>query len=393
MDTKEKRPSSGTEPRKRPSQTAGSRQPSARTPGNYKPSAPQGANIYGAGKGTGTVRVTAKPRQSEVKKPEKPNMLKSIMRKGAAVSKSATASRDRVLQAQQRMQAKRKKKQERVKDTPAVIYTDPKPFNRIKLLQQLLLVAAVVVAFVLALSVFFKVETITISGADTYSPWAIREASGIVEGEGLLTFSRARASAQIRAKLSYVDKVRIGIKLPDTVIIYIEEIDVAYAIQDQDGIWWLMTSEGRIVEQSDSASAQNYTKILGVVLNSPKVNDQAIAMEDIPVQTGEATEETDATVPVTVTGAQRLSAALQILQALEANDIVGEAASVDVSSINSIELWYGKRYQVDLGDTSKMEYKIACMNAVILKLSDYQTGKLDISFTTWADQVGYTPFA
>ena len=167
MDTKEKRPSSGTEPRKRPSQTAGSRQPSARTPGNYKPSAPQGANIYGAGKGTGTARVTAKPRQSEVKKPEKPNMLKSIMRKGAAVSKSATASRDRVLQAQQRMQAKRKKKQERVKDTPAVIYTDPKPFNRIKLLQQLLLVAAVVVAFVLALSVFFKVETITISGADT----------------------------------------------------------------------------------------------------------------------------------------------------------------------------------------------------------------------------------
>ena len=251
MDTKEKRPASGKTPQKRPSQTSG------RTPGNYRPSAPQGANIYGAGKGTGNVRPAAQPRRTEVKKPEKTSLLKNIMRKGAAVSKSASASRDRVIQAQQKMQAQRRKKRERTKDTPAVIYTDPKPFNRIRLLQQLLLVAAVVVAFVLALSVFFKVETITVSGADTYSPWAIREASGIVEGEGLLTFSRARASAQIRAKLSYVDKVRIGIKLPDTVIIYIEEIDVAYAIQDQDGIWWLMTSEGRIVEQSDSASAQN----------------------------------------------------------------------------------------------------------------------------------------
>lgn len=389
MDTKEKRPAPSKAPTRRPPQGSAGQ-------AVHRPSAPQGANIYGAGRGTGNVRTTAKPRQPEVKKPQKKNFFKEFMSKGAEVSRNAGASRDRVVQAQRKMQAKRRHKRERAKDTPAVIYTDPKPFNRAKLFKHLLLVAAVVVAFVLGLSVFFKVENVTISGAETYSPWAVREASGIVEGEGLLTFSRARASAQIRAKLSYVDKVRIGIKLPDTVIIYIEEIDVAYAIQDQDGIWWLMTSEGRIVEQSDSASAQNYTKILGVALQSPKVNDYAVAIEEVPIQTGEeadATDATEGTLPVIVTGAQRLSTALQILQALEANDIVGEAASVDVSSVNSIELWYGKRYQVDLGDPSRMEYKIACMNSAILQLSDYQTGKLDISFTTWADQVGYTPFA
>ena len=386
MDTKDTRPASNQTPRKRPAQEP------ART---HRPSAPQGANIYGAGKGTGTTRTATQTRQEPVKKQEKDSKLQLLMRKGAQASRSVSASRERVVQAQKKMQAKRRHKRERRADTPAVIYTDPKPFNRAKLLKQLLLVVAVVLAFVLGLSVFFRVETISISGAETYSPWAIREASGIVEGDGLLTFSRARASAQIRAKLSYVDKVRIGIKLPDTVIIYIEEIDVAYAIQDQDGIWWLMTSEGRIVEQSDSASAQNYTKVLGVVLSSPKVNEQAVALEDMPVQTMETQEgdTTEITVPVTVTGAQRLSTALQILRALEDNDIVGEAASVDVTSINSIELWYGKRYQVDLGDSSQMDKKIACMNSAILQLSDYQTGKLDISFTTWADQVGYTPFS
>ena len=389
MDTREKRPAPSKAPVRRPPQTAGGQ-------ATHRPSAPQGANIYGASRGTGNVRTAARPKQPEVKKPEKKNFFKEFMSKGAEVSRNASASRERVVQAQRKMQAKRRHKRERAKDTPAVIYTDPKPFNRAKLFRHLLLVAAVVVAFVLGLSVFFNVENVTISGAETYSPWAVREASGIMEGEGLLTFSRARASAQIRAKLSYVDKVRIGIKLPDTVIIYIEEIDVAYAIQDQDGIWWLMTSEGRIVEQSDSASAQNYTKILGVALQSPKVNDYAVAIEEVPVQDteeGGATGETEGTLPVIVTGAQRLSTALQILQALEANDIVGEAASVDVTSVNSIELWYGKRYQVDLGDSSRMEYKIACMNSAILQLSNYQTGKLDISFTTWADQVGYTPFA
>ena len=48
---------------------------------------------------------------------------------------------------------------------------------------------------------------------------------------------------------------------------------------------------------------------------------------------------------------------------------------------------------MNLGDTTNMEYKIACMNDAILQLSEYQTGKLDISFTTWQDQVGYTPFS
>ena len=96
---------------------------------------------------------------------------------------------------------------------------------------------------------------------------------------------------------------------------------------------------------------------------------------------------------MTVTGAQRLYSALQILKALEANDIVGEAASVDVSRLDDIILWNGTRYQVNLGDTSNMEYKIACMNDVILEMSEYDSGILDISFTTWLDQVGYTPFS
>ena len=98
-------------------------------------------------------------------------------------------------------------------------------------------------------------------------------------------------------------------------------------------------------------------------------------------------------IPVLVTGAQRLHSALEILKALEANDIVGEAASVDVSILESIVLWYGTRYQVNLGDTSRMEYKIAYMKGAILELSEYQSGILDVSFTTWPDRVGYTPFS
>ncbi len=404
METKDKsRAKPGQAPR-RPAQESGStpsrpvqgqgapqQRRAPRQPQEYKRTAPQGVSVYGASGGASRPRTVIKVEP----KPQKESMLQLLSRKGAAAAQSANASRERVKKAQKQMVAKQRKKHARRHDTPAVIYTDPVPFNRSRLAVQLVAIAAVVIAVVLGLSVFFKVEHINVSGAKVYSNWAVAEASGISQstenkgGDNLLTFSRTRASAQIRAKLPYVEEVRIGIKLPDTVNIYIKELEVTYAIKDQDGVWWLMTSTGRIVEQSNATEAEKYTQILGVALESPVVNERAVAQEAPPQETQEEGE----TLPVVVTGAQRLSAALQILAALEANDIVGEAASVDVASVNSIELWYGTQYQVQLGDTSRMEYKIACMSDVILELEDYQRGILDVSFTTWADQVGYTPFS
>ena len=273
--------------------------------------------------------------------------------------------------------------------TPAVIYTQPLPFNRDRLIVQLITVTAVVLAIVMGLSVFFKVKTVTVTGADTYSAWAVREASGISEGDKLLTFSKIRAASQIMANLPYVKGVRIGIKLPDTVNIMIEEESVVYAVKSSDGQWWMMDSDGRVVEQANNAKAATATQLLGVTLEAPAVNQKGIATEMTPSETNELGELT----PVTTTGAQRLTAALQIFKALESNDIVGEAASVDVTSTEDIILWYGTRYQVNLGDTSRLDYKIDCMNDAILQMSDYQSGVLDISFTIWPNQVGYTPFA
>lgn len=280
--------------------------------------------------------------------------------------------------------------------TPAVIYTEPAAFSRNRLVVQLVTVVAVVLALTVGLSVFFKVQHIYVSGAKVYSESAITEVCGISKGDNLLTFSHARAAALIRANRPYVREVRFGIKLPDTVNIIIEEDEVVYAVKDDTGQWWLMNSSGRVVTQGTSATVANKTQILGVNLDNPVPNEHAVAMESAPAVT-DTTDPTGETVtqitPVTTTGAQRLDAALEILKALEANDIVGSAASVDVSRIDDIVLWYGTRYQVNLGDSTRLEYKIACMNSVIAQMSEYQSGVLDCSFTIWEKQVGYTPFS
>lgn len=387
-----------TQPRPR-AQQGTAQQRSAQQPSRGRPSAPQGTGPRKSAPQRTAQEQAARKRTPVKAAPKtertvKQNPLQSFI---SGIRGGNTQQDDKSKQAQQRRQkraeeAAKKKKQAQRYDTPAVIYTAPQPFNRNRLIVQLLTVAAVVVALIMGLSVFFKVKTITVSGAEKYSTWAVREASGIQEGDNLLTFSIPRASGQIMAELSYVDKVRIGIKLPDTVNIYIEELDVAYAIKDSTGTWWLMNSDGKIVEQTDAGIAASHTQVLGVTVESPVKNERAVASEAMPTETNADGE----LIPVTVTGAQRLSSALQILKALEANDIVGEAASVDVTRLEDIILWYGTRYQVNLGDINNMnhsmEYKIACMNDTILQLSEYETGVLDITFTTFTDQVAYTPF-
>lgn len=333
--------------------------------------------------------VSTKKRAYGNSKPKKKTVLDYA---NDAVKRSGEKKAEKIKARHAAMEKGTRKKPSQKVDAPAVIYTEPAAFNRNRFMMQMVTVFAVVIALVMGLSVFFKVKDVTVTGAEVYSPWAVRDASGIKEGENLLTFSHARAGAQIKANLPYVKSVRFGIKLPDTVNIMIEEAPVVYAIKTHDGTWWLMNSDGRMVEQSNSAQATKYTQVLGVTVADPVSNERAVATESAAVyETNELGETVP--VPVSVTGAQRLSAALQILQSLEENDIVGGAASVDVTRMEEIILWYGTRFQVSLGDATNLSYKIDCMNDVILQMSEYQTGVLDISFTIWPNQVGFTPFS
>ena len=273
---------------------------------------------------------------------------------------------------------------------PEVVYLPPKPFQRNRFLLRLLTVVAVVVALLLGISVFFKVDTdkVQVSGVDKYTAWDILQASGLQDGDNLLTFSRASASGKIIGALPYVEQVRFGIKLPDTVMIEVVEIQVAYAAQAEDQSWWLISSGGKVVEKLPSGAQMMHTQLLGITLASPVSGQKAQALEKGPA----GTDADGNPIPVTVTEAQRLSIGLDMLQYLELNGIIGTAASVNVADLGNLEIWYGTQYQVKLGDTAQLAYKISCMKSTIDALDSYQSGILDVSFTILPDKVGYTPF-
>lgn len=304
--------------------------------------------------------------------------------RSAASATKKTASAGRNVAAKQ---MKRQRKPSPKKPTPEVVYTQPGPFNAERFLLRIATAVAVVLALLFGMSIFFKVDTVTVAGMEKYTAWDVKEASGIQTGDSLLTLNEAKINSLIISKLPYVSKVRVGIKLPDTVKIEVTELNVAYAIEAEDGSWWLMGADGGIVEKTNSADAELYTKVLGVKLSAPEVGQTAQAAQPVA-----NTDEAGETVPVTVRADEQLDTAISILEYLEACGVLGEAASVDVSDLSAIELWYGERYQVSIGDSTQLSWKISSMKAAIDQMGEYQSGVLDVSFTTWPDEVGYTPF-
>ncbi len=287
------------------------------------------------------------------------------------------------------VQNRKRAKQETQRPLQDVVYMPPKPFVRNRLLLHLATVAAVVLALVLAMAVFFKVEYVTVSGVSQYTEWDIKEASGIQDGDSLFSLGLPSAAAKVKA-LPYVKDVRIGIKLPHTVLIEVTEVRVTYAVKAKDDSWWLIDSAGHVIEKAAQDTQESYTKILGVHLRNPKVGKPAQVQE---TQQPTVDEEGN-TIPVTVTDAQRFSTALIIADNLEINGILGEAASIDVNDLGNLQIWYGTQYQVKLGDDSRIDYKITSVKSAIDRLSEesHNSGVLDASFTVDKTGVRYTRF-
>lgn len=263
-------------------------------------------------------------------------------------------------------------------------YTQAQPVNISRFLVRIATVVAVVIALVFGMSIFFKVEYVEVSGASKYTVEEIQAVTGIMTGENLLTLNKGKVAGRILTKLPYIATVRIGIRLPDTIIIEVTEAEVAYAAAGEQETWWLISSAGKVMEKVDAANAGNYGKILGVTLKDPTIGQTAVAKEVLPAE-GE-------THPVTVQGSERLKTALEIASEAEKNGALGLLATIDVTDMGNITLWYGQRYEVYLGNNEQLGKKVYSALQAISQMGDYQAGYLDASFTTYPDEVYYKKF-
>ena len=312
-------------------------------------------------------------------------------RRNTASGTPGREARQHRVQTQRRVQTGNPAARQRVvrppkEEIPEVIYTPPKPLRRGRFAWKLVSMAAVVAAVFLGLSVFFRVETITVAGADKYTPWMIRQAAGIELGDSLLGISEARVASRIIADLPYVDEVKVGIRLPGTVEIQVTELQVTYSVEDENGVWWLISSSGRAVEQVTPEQAAGYTRSRGIAIRTPQPGQQVQAVPGQIIDPGDGSTITQEQSEAD----EQLQALIQVMTQLERSRIIGEVAVIDVTDLTDIRLEYPQLLTVLLGNAQRMDYKISYLAAAVKQLSGSQSGELDLSFE-YIDDAVFTP--
>ena len=223
---------------------------------------------------------------------------------------------------------------------------------------KLLIMAAVVAAVVFGVAIFFKVGRVEVQGNTIYSSEKIMEASGLELGDNLLTVSRARVAGNVKAALPYVDQVSVGRVLPDTVVISVKESQLVFAARTDTNTVWLISPSGKALERIDASIMEEYPQIIGVTLNNPTAGQT-----------------------VTAVNQTTLDAVLTFFSELDGTGILEHVASVNVEKEYDMVVQYDDRYEIDLGSSDRLAYKVQYLQAILEQLSDFQAGTIDLTLS------------
>jgi len=125
-------------------------------------------------------------------------------------------------------------------------------------------------AIITAMTLFFRVDEIVVTGQKRYTAEEIQLASGVEPGSNMYLLNKNDVVRSIMKKLPYIESIRINRKLPDTLLIEVREGGRPFALV-QDGSAWLISASGRIVEQMPEEEAGRYGLISGCQLLAPSV--------------------------------------------------------------------------------------------------------------------------
>ena len=152
-------------------------------------------------------------------------------------------------------------------------------------LYKLLSVLVICGVIVAALTLFFRVDAIVVTGQRTYTEAEIQAAAGVEIGDNLYLLNKHEVAARIVKTLPYIESIRINRKLPDTLLISVQECSRPMALV-QDGYTWLISCRGKIVEQLAGEDSGDYGRISGCQLLAPSVGEAiALATEYAAQQT------------------------------------------------------------------------------------------------------------
>jgi len=225
----------------------------------------------------------------------------------------------------------------------------------------LLCILVIIVAIVAAITVFFRVRQVDVTGESRYANADIMALSQIEPGDNIFFFNKFAAISRIFDQCPYLDEISIRRRLPDRVEIIITEC-VPVAAVESGGSCYIMDIDGKLLEKCSLQTAQKYCIIRGAELDQPEVGKQAVFVAP-----------------------EQENPLFLVLNTANNSDILQNIGEIDISQTYDIQFTYADRFTVKVGTAGDLEQKIRYMKVVANeKLGPSETGTIDVSDTQTA---------
>ena len=231
--------------------------------------------------------------------------------------------------------------------------------GRFAFLYKMLSMLVICGAIIAALTLFFRVDTVEVTGQQRYTAEDIRTAAGVEAGDNLFLFNKYDMAGRIIAQLPYVEEIRINRKLPDTLLTEVEECGRPLAVL-QDGYAWLVSPKGKIVEQLAPGAATGYAAISGCTLLAPSVGTKIVL----------ATEY-----------ASRQESLFSLLGALENAGMLEKVDGIRLDDLSTLYLDYDGRFTVKLPYGADYDFKLMALKTYLEDtgvIQDNMSGTFDM---------------
>lgn len=225
-------------------------------------------------------------------------------------------------------------------------------------LYKLLSVLIICAAILAAMTLFFRVDNIVVSGQKRYTAEEIQAAAAVEPGSNMYLLNKYNVRQNIWRELPYIEDIRINRKLPDTLLIEVRESGRPLALV-QDGSAWLISGNGKIVEQLPEAEAGQYGRISGCQLLAPSVGT---------------------TLALSTEYASQQSSLLALLKALDSAGLTENVDGISLDDLSCLKMDYIGRFTVRMSYGADYEWELRKLTATLAdeKIQDNMTGTIDL---------------
>lgn len=237
----------------------------------------------------------------------------------------------------------------------------------------------VVITFlILSTTVFFKINTVIITGSSVYTSDEIIAASGIKGGDNLIRTNMDKCAEKIEQQLIYIEKAELIRSFPSTVEIKITPCKETASAEYEEG-FCLLSASGKILDMSAEPYPDTVV-IYGARLpekteeiweeTSASSSAEQTETDSSTDTSADKTEESDA-APLPDIGGRFVCAdenrteIFYRLMDISQNAFEGKADSFDMSDHFNISCIYDGRITIELGSVSELDYKLKLASDII----------------------------